>query len=419
MENKKGFGVSNEHGNGPYKSEKLNELAFGKNVLKDKEGNDIEDHYFYSVFTKLTEYENKKLEHLKEYPFFNDHIKQVRNELEIDISYEDSRLAYYRDYYECTRAQGDSFIKKVAYIFDTFSEYIADNELNYKTICYYIVFKRILTEFYFRDFIFKATFVKNDIEETIEEQGKLINFLKSIPEFNDSIEQIRYYFAIIENDSPEYIAYTYNRFNQYMYKYYLFEKRKDKFHINMYQILTRYEFLNVNNRLDYLLIYNYLINNKLLPDNYLKDIPKSAIIEFYKGIDFVNNEEYDHSSLYAKIPTFFNKEYFKNIFPLILSEATQHYNLVDSESISKLNKKEQFRYYRNKFIYEFMESIEKDEDYRSMSSLDQDLFIRKKLEEVVPDFISKHENWDLFSSIEQAKRMYLSNRVHFEGRTLR
>lgn len=112
--------------------------------LIDKNTEHFDEENVKKTLKKYTQYENRKLNNLKEYPPFCKHLDEIR----YNICNKENQIED-MDGYEKMLAINDKFYNALANIFKKISSIFPENITNYKMIVYYIIFNRMIPEEYF------------------------------------------------------------------------------------------------------------------------------------------------------------------------------------------------------------------------------------------------------------------------------
>lgn len=154
--------------------------------------------------------------------------------------------------------------------------------------------------------------------------------------------------------------------------------------------------MDINSNLDYLLIYHYLFTESNLPDNFYYDHMNSLKIKFTSNA-IGGIFDYRRCPLYLEIPSFANSDYIELMIPNIIKESKKHYNTATEKAFWNLNSS--FRYYRNKFVYDFISKYDTERKFEFLGISERtkfaELIIREHFDEEYSSSYYSQDNYIL------------------------
>lgn len=325
----------------------------------DKSAEHATEESIKKTLKKYTQYENNKLVNLQEYPPFIDDIYEIRQQCNI---LDNGNHVEYINEHEKMLMLNNEYYAQIANIFNAFRSILFGNEDNYKMVTYYVIFNTMLPDKYFSYFSPELCYGTTK-ENYIEKCKNNLLILEKEKEFHYLVDVTRKLVGIVENDSAENISFNYIRFYQYIDRFEIYKQRNSEILKAIFNILSRYEFLDVNSELDYLLIYYYLYSDKELPEDFYNEHLNGLKIKFTSNI-LGSIFDYKRSPLYIEIPSFANSEYLELMIPSIINESIKHYNITIHKAFWNLSSS--FKYYRNKFVYDFIEKHDTEKKFKSL-----------------------------------------------------
>lgn len=314
---------------------------------------------------------------------------------------------------------------------------LADNDVDYIFLYYYVLFKRSIAVEEL-DLLYKNR--DGGYKEILEKASDVLEILKSNNDFKEIVTNIRKEFGINDENSVKSIADTYNKYFHYLYKYSIFEDKGIDFFQDMHRIFDCCsEFLNYDNKFDYLLVYTHVMLDEELRVDKVFDMFRTGVVEFHSGEDLILNRNLDRRHLYMQVPIFTTNSYLNCMAPLIVAKAVDHYGLSRKEF-----RQLPHTYYKNKYIYEFVSKYTTEDNIiKKFDELDDEIISEivselnneykeglkdKKYSNVKEDNIpcgteeEKRADRSIGSDIEDIKRAignFLKQREEFKKKRLR
>lgn len=248
-------------------------------------------------------------------------------------------LFEYRYEYMLMISSGDDLYKSIESIInaDAIKANYASEKYKFITIGYYLVFGKEISYKILQERIG---------EELIFQINGLFSVFQNDTEIQNKINCFRENLGVSMEDSVANFVLKYNKYNRRLSNYKLYSLSRVDFLKDIYKILEEYEFLNLENDLDYVILLMYLLTNRLWDRDDLKFIFHPGIPVAYRGEELLlGNMGLDINSIYVRFPIYSIKDYVNPNVTRIVYDVLKKYG-VDWSSERYLN------YYFRKHVKE-------------------------------------------------------------------
>jgi hypothetical protein len=224
---------------------------------------------------------------------------------------------------------------------------LADNDVDYIFLYYYVLFKRSITVDEL-DIFYKNR--DGGYKEILEKASDVLKILKSNNDFKELVTNIRKEFGINDENSIKSIGDAYNKYYWYLYKFEYFEKKEMILYKDIHKLFECCnEFLNYNHPFDFIAVLTHVMRGEELRIDRVFDMFKTGVLKFYSGEELITNSNFNKECLYMQVPIYTTDSYLNSMTPLIVRKSIEYYNISEDGFL-----KIPYTFYRNKYIYEFL-----------------------------------------------------------------
>jgi hypothetical protein len=223
----------------------------------------------------------------------------------------------------------------------------------YIIFVYYLIFDTLLNYEQFKEIIKENSYTNKFLSNHKEsEHYQLIDSIDTVLQDKSNLEvicELREKIRIKSNTNAKNIHYNYGMFSRYLFIYNNYPRQLDLFTEGVLDILESFPELDYRNELDFMLIYNYVVNNrKICFGDYFYRL-SIALPKKYSGLDLIKSNILDYDGCFFQIPIYTNTVYLNITKSIMNSAVVETYGL--GTGAERMNNKT--KHYRNEIILEY------------------------------------------------------------------